>query len=352
MASLDYEKILTSLEKKEYQPVYYLFGEEGFFIDQITNKIATEALPEEERSFNQTIMYGSDVEVADIVMAARRFPMMAEKQVIIVKEGQEVKGIAGEITEAQKNDKKENPLTLYINNPMPSTILVINYRKKKLDKRTKFYKTLTKNGIVLESKKLWERDLNVWIEKYINSKGYSIVDHAVQLLSTYLGNDLEKLVNELNKLAVILPPKSTITATHIQDNVGISKDYNAFELWSAIASKNRTKAHEIAFYFSKNIKDHHIAVTITVLFTSFTNLLRYHQFVEKRLPANTIGQNLNLNYYKQKEMAVAARNYSKARVVRIIGLLRHYDARSKGVMGDNSDIGELTKELVATILFY
>jgi len=352
MPLLTYEEIIAQIDKKQYQPVYYLFGEEGFFIDQITNRLAQEILTEDERSFNQTVMYGSDVQLADIVMAARRFPMMAEKQVIIVKEAQAVSGIMGETTESQRNEKKENPLTLYVQKPMPSTILIISCRNKKPDKRTKFYKALSDSGVLMESKKLYEKELNIWIEKYIRSKGFSIVDQAVRLLSTYLGNDLEKLVNELNKLAVILPAGATITATHIEDNVGISKDYNAFELWTAIATKNRTKAHEIAFYFSKNTKDHHIALTITVLFNNFINVMRYHQYKEQRIPPQQIGQRLGLNYYRMKEMDAAGANYSKAHVVRIINMLRNYDARSKGVMGENVDIGELTKELIATILFY
>lgn len=352
MAEQTFEEIISDISNKKFHPVYFLYGEEGFFIDQVTEKIANEALPEAERSFNQNIMYGGDVELADIVMAARRFPMMAEKQLIIVKEGQEVSGIAGEVNASQKAEKKENPLTVYLQNPVESTILVINYRKKKIDKRTRFYKALKNNATVLESKKLYDKKLNAWIETYIKSRGFGIVDQAVQLLSTYLGNDLEKLVNELNKLAVVLPAKSTITATHIEDNVGISKDYNPFELWNAIAIKNATKAHEIAFYFSKNTKDHHISVTITVLFNNFVNLLKFHQLNEKRVPRNTIQQKLALNYFQMKDLQNAARNYSKARAVRVIGLLRHFDARSKGVLGDNADVGELTKELVATILYY
>lgn len=352
MPEKTFEEISADIKQKNFHPVYFLYGEEGFFIDQLTEAISSSALPEEERSFNQTILYGGDVELADVVMAARRFPMMAEKQVIIVKEGQEITGIAGELNESQKADNKENPLTVYLQNPVESTILVINYRKGKLDKRTRFYKSLKSKGVILESKKLYDKKLNGWIEKFIKSKGFDIVDQAVQLLATYLGNDLDKLVNELNKLSVILPPKSTITATHIEQNVGISKDYNAFELWKAIATKNVTKAHEIAFYFSKNTKDHHIAITITVLFNNFVNLLKYHQLKEKGTPVSTISQVLHLNYYQQQDMQAAARNYQKSRVVRIISLLRHYDARSKGVLGENTDIGELTKELIATILYY
>lgn len=352
MPEKTFEEIISDIKQKTYQPVYFLYGDEGFFIDQITEEISNNVLPEEERSFNQTVLYGGDVELADVVMAARRFPMMAEKQVIIVKEGQEIAGIAGELKESQKAENKENPLTVYLQNPAATTILVINYRKNKLDKRTRFYKSLKKVGDIFESKKLYDKKLNGWIEKYIKSKGFDIVDQAVQLLATYLGNDLDKLVNELNKLAVILPPKSTITTTHIEKNVGISKDYNAFELWKAIATKNVTKAHEIAFYFSKNTKSHHITITITVLFINFVNLLKYHQLAEKGTPPNVISQKLKLNYYQQQDMQAAARNYKKSRAVRIISLLRNYDARSKGVMGENTDIGELTKELIATILYY
>lgn len=352
MPEQTFEEIIDDVNAKKFHAVYFLYGEEGYFLDRITEDIANKALPEEQRSFNQTVMYGADVELADVVMAARRFPMMAEKQVIIIKEGQEISGITGEISEAAKADKKENPLTVYLKNPVESTILVINYRKKKVDRRTKFYKTLKDNAIIFNAKKLYDKKLNAWIEKYIKSKGYDIVDQAVQLLATYLGNDLEKLVNELNKLAVILPQKSTITATHIEENVGISKDYNAFELWNAIAIKNVTKAHEIAFYFSKNIRDHHIAVTITVLFMNFTTLLKYFQYKEMRLPANEIQQKLGLNYFQMKDIQAAARNYSKARAVRIISLLRHFDARSKGVVGSAADVGDLTKELVAIILYY
>ncbi|PLX19884.1 MAG: DNA polymerase III subunit delta [Marinilabiliales bacterium] len=352
MPEKSFEDIISDIKQKNFSPVYYFYGDEGFFMDQLTEELSKNILPEEERSFNQTILYGGDVTLPDVVMAARRFPMMAEKQVIIVKEGQEISGIAGELKESEKAENKENPLTVYLEKPLESTILVINYRKSKLDKRTRFYKTLLKNGTVLESKKLYDKKLNAWIEKYIKSKGFDIVDQAVHLMAAYLGNDLDKLVNELNKLSVILPAKSTITATHIEKNVGISKDYNAFELWKAIATKNITKAHEIAFYFSKNTKDHHIAITITVLFNNFVTLLKYHQYAEKGTPPNAISQKLRLNYFMQQDMQAAYRNYQKSRVVRIISLLRHYDARSKGALGENTDTGELTKELIATILYY
>lgn len=347
MPVLTFDEILKQIDNKQFAPIYYLFGEETYFIDEITNRLTNSILPEAEREFNQSILYGADIQLSDVIMAARRFPMMAEKQVVVVKEAHEVKGING----LGDLNGKDNLLSLYVENPMDSTVLIINYRTRKLDKRLKFYKLLLKNAVIFESKKLYERDLNAWINKYVNSKGFSIVDNAVQLMGTYLGNDLEKLVNELNKLSVILPSKTTITATHIEENVGISKDYNVFELWDALATKNIAKANQIAFYFSKNTRDHNLIVTISVLFDNFIKLLTLHNLLDKHVDQKNASMQLHLNYFQMKTMQIALRNYPKVKIVKIVSVLRQYDAASKGVDVGNNDTGELTRELISTLLY-
>jgi DNA polymerase-3 subunit delta len=331
---MKYEEIIDELKKKIYKPIYFLSGEEPYFIDKITDFIAEHVLSESEKSFNQTILYGKDLKVEDVDNAARRFPMMSNHQVIIVKEAQNLKNI-------------EN-LVYYAENPLKSTILVINYKYKTLDKRKKIYKAVEKNGILLETKKLYDNQVPDWISGYLRSDNYKIEPVASLLLVEFLGNDLSKISNELDKLKISLPSGSVISTKHIEDNIGISKDYSNFELQNAIRQKDVLKANRIALHFGQNQKDNPIVLTINSLFFFFSKVLVYHYLPNKE-PKNAASV-LKINPFFLKDYESSAKNYPKAKVVQIISLLREYDMKSKGYGNISADAGELLKELIYKII--
>jgi len=328
-----YEDIIKDLKNKQYKPIYFLYGDETYFIDIITDYIAENVLSESEKAFNQTILYGKDIQTEDIDSAARRFPMMAEHQVIIVKEAQNIKKIENLVYYAQK--------------PLNSTILVINYKYKKLDKRTKLYKTLGKDSVLFESKKLYDNKIPAWITSYLKNKKYSIDLIATNLLAEFLGNDLSKIANELNKLAISLPEGSKITPEIIEKNIGISKDYNNFELQNAIRQKDILKANRIINHFTSNPKDNPIVLTITSLYFFFSKVLAYH-FLKDKNPRN-VASVLKVNPYFVKDYEATARKYNRQKVLYIITLLREYDMKSKGYE-NNAAHGDLLKELIFKIL--
>ncbi len=331
---MKYEEIIDELKKKIYKPIYFLSGEEPYFIDKITDFIAEHVLSESEKSFNQTILYGKDLKVEDVDNAARRFPMMSNHQVIIVKEAQNLKNI-------------EN-LVYYAENPLKSTILVINYKYKTLDKRKKIYKAVEKNGILLETKKLYDNQVPDWISGYLRSDNYKIEPVASLLLVEFLGNDLSKISNELDKLKISLSSGSVISTKHIEDNIGISKDYSNFELQNAIRQKDVLKANRIALHFGQNQKDNPIVLTINSLFFFFSKVLVYHYLPNKE-PKNAASV-LKINPFFLKDYESSAKNYPKAKVVQIISLLREYDMKSKGYGNISADAGELLKELIYKII--
>lgn len=330
---MKFEDIITELKNKIYKPVYFLHGEEAYFIDVITDYIAKNALSESEKSFNQTILYGKDIQVEDIDNAARRFPMMAPYQVIIVKEAQNVKKI-------------EN-LVYYAENPLKSTILVINYKYKKLDKRLKLHKVLSKNAVLFESNKLYDNQIPAWINNYLKEKKYSIDLIASNLLSEFLGNDLSKIANELNKLAITLPEGTKITPEIIEKNIGISKDYNNFELQNAIKSKDILKANRIINYFADNPRDNPIVLTITSLYFFFAKVLTYHFLADKS--KGNVASQLKINPFFVKDYEDTARKYNKSKVLSVISILREYDLKSKGY-DNNASHGDLLKEMIFKIL--
>ncbi len=328
-----FEDIIKDLKNKQYKPIYFLYGDETYFIDIITDYIAENVLSESEKAFNQTILYGKDIQTEDIDSAARRFPMMAEHQVIIVKEAQNIKKIENLVYYAQK--------------PLNSTILVINYKYKKLDKRTKLYKTLGKDSVLFESKKLYDNKIPAWITSYLKNKKYSIDLIATNLLAEFLGNDLSKIANELNKLAISLPEGSKITPEIIEKNIGISKDYNNFELQNAIRQKDILKANRIINHFTSNPKDNPIVLTITSLYFFFSKVLAYH-FLKDKNPRN-VASVLKVNPYFVKDYEATARKYNRQKTLYIITLLREYDMKSKGYE-NNAAHGDLLKELIFKIL--
>lgn len=342
---MTFNDIMNDLKNRKFYPIYFLMGEEDFFIDEVTDYISKNVLKEEERDFNQTTVYGDDTTLPQIIIEARRFPMMAERQVLIVKEGQSVKGIDG----SDGDKDKESPWVSYSANPINTTLLVIVYRGKTIDKRKKFYKSLEKNGVILESKRLYESKMPEWILSYVKSKGYDIQTAAAQVLVSHLGTNLTKIVNGLAKLMTLLPKGTTINGQHIEDNIGISKDYNIFELNKAIGMRDTTKAFTIVAHFARNQKDNPIQVVVSQLFTYFMKILLVHTSY-RSMDKNALATALGVNAYFVGEYQDAARNYSKEKIEKIISYLRHYDAFSKGVNDAGSDNGELLKELISLIM--
>ena len=258
------KQLVTDIQQGNIKPIYFLMGDEPYYIDKISEYIENNILDEAEKGFNQMVLYGYDADIETIVSNAKRFPMMAERQVIIVKEAQEL-------------SRTIEKLTDYATNPQPSTVLVLNYKYKTIDKRKALYKAISKNGLVFESKPLYENKIPDWIRRVLQPKNYTIVPKASQMLVEFLGTDLSKISNELNKLQIILPEGTQITPEHIEQNIGVSKDYNNFELRKAIGERNELKAFKIANYFANNPKDNPFLVTVTLLFAFFSQLLQYLQ---------------------------------------------------------------------------
>lgn len=331
----DIKQLTADIKSRKLKPIYFLMGEEPYYIDKLSEFIEDNVLTEEERGFNQMILYGRDVTVEDIVSNAKRYPMMADYQVIIVKEAQDL----------SRNIEK---LADYAKQPQPTTILVMNYKYKTIDKRKTLYKTVQKVGVVYESKKLYENQVGEWIRRVLSSKDYTISPKAAQMLVEFLGTDLSKISNELDKLQLILPKGIQITPEHIEENIGISKDYNNFELRKAIGERNVVKAHKIINYFSENPKDNPMVVTVSLLFNFFSQLLHFHGLSDKS-PRN-VASALKINPYFVNEYVDAARNYPMKNVSTIVGVLRNFDVKSKGVGANAIPQGDLLKEMLVRIM--
>ncbi len=310
-------------------------GEEPYYIDKISEFIEETVLTEEERGFNQMVLYGRDVAVEDIVSNAKRFPMMAERQVVIVKEAQDL---------SRTFDKLDD----YAKNPQPSTVLVLCYKYKTVDKRKAVYKAINKTGVVFESKKLYDNQVPDWIKRVLSPKGYTITPKASQLLVEFLGTDLGKINNELEKLQIVLPKNTQITPEHIEENIGISKDYNNFELRKAIGAKDSVKAFKIVQYFADNPKDNPMVVTVALLFNFFSQLLQLHGMNDKN--PRSVASALRVNPYFVNEYLDAARNFPMRKVSQVVALLREFDVKSKGVNSNAVPQGDLLKELLVKIL--
>jgi DNA polymerase-3 subunit delta len=333
--AVTYEEIMSDLRNRIFKPVYFLAGEEPYYIDLITDYVQEKVLPEVEKSFNQIILYGDDTNIASIIDTARRFPMMSSHQVLIIKEAQSL--------------KKLDDLVFYLEKPLHSTILVFSYKYKSIDKRTKLYKTLESHGVYFESARIRDYLIPAWIERYLMGKGIKADPSASAMLTEYLGTDLHKIVNELDKLIITLPSgKPIITTTLIEKNIGISKDYNNFELQKAIGEKNILKANMIANYFGNNPKDNPITLSIASLFGFFSKLLIFHYLTDKS--KNNAAAVLKVNPFFVKDYENSASKYNVSKTVQIISLLRTYDMKSKGYSDPGTDPGDLLKELVFRIL--
>lgn len=326
------QKIVQAVQSGNPAPIYLLHGPEPFYIDMISSVIEKELLSEEEKGFNQVVLYGRDVQIADLVAQAKRYPMMAPRQVIIVKEAQDL-------------IRTIDQLAPYAENPQPTTVLVLNYKYKKMDSRKKLVKAIKENGVVFESKKLYDNQLPEWIRQVLALKGYSIVPKAAQMLVEFLGNDLSKIDNELNKLMLLIPEGEAITPLLVERNIGISKDFNNFELQAAIAGRDEKKAFGIVHYFGQNPKNHPILMTTAILYGFFTKLMKYHALIDKSKASQALG----MSNYNVRQYRLAAGNYPMKKVSQVIGSIRSIDMKAKGVDYQGSH-AELFKELLLNIM--
>ena len=332
---MTHEQILADLKSKKYNTVYFLAGEETYYIDLLSDYIEDNILDEAEKGFNQTVMYGRDVEVGALISAAKQFPMMSENTVIIVKEAQDL--------------KKIEELKAYVDNPLVSTVLVLCYRGKKIDKRKALYKSIHKNGLYFESNKLYETKIPEWIKAYLRAKEYTIGDKASAMLTEFLGTDLSKIAGELNKLCILVPRGTEINAKLVEENIGISKDYNNFELQNAVMNKDVLKANRIIKYFESNPRNNPIVVTLSVLYTLFSKVLVFHSLKDKNPQA--VAKSLGVNPYFVKDYQKAAQAYNLKYAVRALDLLREADMKSKGYNNPSTSQADLLKELIYKLCY-
>jgi len=332
---MTFEQIASDIKNRKFSPIYLFMGDEPYYIDELTNSLIGSVLPEDERDFNQHILYGMETDVASVITLARSFPMMSEYQLIVIKEAQ--------------NLSKIEDLEIYTKNPLNTTILVLNYKNGTLDKRKKLSASIEKNGVILESKKIPEYKMPAFIASYIQSKGLSTDQKSAQMLSDYLGNDLSKLTNEIAKLLIAIPQgQKQITAELIEENIGISKDFNNYELLKAVIDKNVFKTNQIADYFEKNPKNNPMIVTLVVLFNFFSNLMICYW--AKNKTEQGIAAELGFrNTFQAKDYVIALRNYNAFKCMEVISLLRVYDGKCKGVNNISTSAGELLKELLYKI---
>jgi len=328
--------IISDIKKRNFKPIYFLYGNEPYFIDQISDLIENTVLNESEKGFNQMVLYGRDVSIDEIVSNAKRFPMMAEHQVIIIKE-------------AQHLARTIHQLDTYIDQVQTTTILVFNYKYKSPDKRKTVFKKMAKIGVLFESKPLYENQVPAWISNFVKDKGYQIAPKASVMLVEFLGTELSKITNELNKLFILLPKESMITPEAIEENIGISKDFNNFELRKAIGSKNIVKANQIINYFAQNPKNNPTVMTISLLNSFFTQLLQYHALPNKS-NSKAVASALRVNPFFVSDYTTAGANYPMRKVSQIIGYLRDADIKSKGVGARDLSQGDLLKELLFKIM--
>lgn len=333
---MEISQILKDIDNKIFHPIYLLSGEEPYYIDLIADYIADNALSEEEQGFNQTIVYGKDSEVLSIVQLAKRFPMMSNHQVVIIKEAQDLKDV--------------ELLHHYAENPLKSTILVVCYKYKSFPKSSKFYKLVKQSGFIFDSPLVPDYKITAWIQNHVKERGYKIQDETSILLGEYLGTNLHKIVNELEKLTLVLPQGSTITNADIEKYIGISNDYNSYALANAFAEKDVLRVYKILKSFAANPKANPAIVTIISLYSFFRKLLLLYYLGGKSDIEVSQATGIPSNAFVIKKHKAAQRKYSAQKLVYIISLLREYDMKLKGVDANQIDEGELMKELAYKIL--
>ncbi|HNV50280.1 MAG TPA: DNA polymerase III subunit delta [Bacteroidales bacterium] len=334
---MSYEQIIGDINRKIFYPIYFLTGEEPHFIDKISKLIETTVLSEDEKEFNQIIVYGRDILPNQIIQMAREYPVFGNYRVIIVREAQDIKQI-----------EKDKLLLAYLEKPVPTTLLVFDYKYKKVDGRTSFVQLLKKNGVFFESKKLYDNQVPKWIEGTIRGMGYQINPQAMMLLSENLGTDLSKIENELKKLVINIDKNTEITPDIVEKNIGISKDFNIFELQKALGERNIYKANQIINFFASNPKDNSVVFVIVMLFNYFKRLLIYHTLKDKS--DKNVASKFGINPYFVREIRIASSRYNIAKLRSIISILREYDQKAKGVETAPIEDGELMKEMIYKIL--
>jgi len=332
---MEFDLILDQLRKKIYHPVYFLCGEEPYYIDVISDYIEKNVLSEAEKGFDQLVFYGKDTEVVTVLEAARRFPMMAARQVIIVKEAQSCTNLES--------------LVKYMNFPSPATLLVVNYKYGKPDGRTDVAREISKKSVFLESKKLKEYQIPSWVGELVKSRGYNITPQASQMLIDFLGNDLSKIANELDKMFIILSPGSRISPEDVEKNIGISREYKVFELTDALGACYVLKANRIISYSAMNPKALPINVVINNVFNYFSKIFKIH-FLNDKSEQN-LKDKLGIHPFFAKGYLNALRRYNKTKVFEIMGIIREYDMKSKGVESTSAvEASDLLKEMIYKIL--
>jgi len=334
-----YSQLTKDLQNKIFAPIYLIYGDEPFYIDEIADNLTENVLDETEKQFNQFVVYGRDTNVATLINSCKQFPMIGSKQLIVLREGQDM------------DLKKEENLSIllsYIAKPQPSTVFVFCHKYKAPS--AKILKAFEKSPLaeIFESKKKYENELPVWISTQVNVKGYKISEKAVSMILEFLGNDLEKIMNELGKLYINHPKEKTITEDIVEQYIGISKDYNIFELLNALAFRDTLKTNRIIIHFANNPKDNPIFKTLPMLFTFFNKLLIAHSLTDKS--ESNISAKLKLNYFSKKDYMKALQNYPLAKVVAIIGWIRECNTKALGIENNSTNQGDLLRDLAFKIL--
>ncbi|MEG1617671.1 MAG: DNA polymerase III subunit delta [Bacteroidales bacterium] len=326
------QQIIADIKKRKFLPIYFLMGDEPYYIDKITDALLENVLDETEKDFNLTVLYGGEVEISTVISQARRYPMMSEYQLVILKEAQQI-------------DHLEQ-LELYTKQPLASTILVINYKHKSFDSRKKVMKDIASMGVVYESKKLYDDKIPAFVQNYLSGKGLAIEAKAAMMVSDSIGADLNRLCGELDKLAITMEPGQTrVTSEMVEKNIGISKEFNNFELLKAVINRDVYKANQIQSYFARNPKANPLVVTLTVLYNFFSNLMLVYYCQDKSQEGIAAELKLKGTYFV-RDYLVAAKVYNAFKTMEIISLLRHYDAKSKGFQSTGVPDSELLKELL------
>lgn len=332
------ELIFKNIKNKEFLPIYFFHGEEAYYIDIAVKALENDVLTEDEKAFNQTVVYGKDTNYNEILALAKQYPMMGDKQLIIVKEAQDLK----------LNEEETKILEKYVENPVESTILVFAHKHKKVDSRKKVFKTLDKGKMLFHSESVKDYNLAKWIDDEARNLQIKLAPGISQLLADYLGNDLSRIANELNKMKLVLKDGEVLDGKLVETHIGISKEFNVFELQKALGKKDANTAFKIAYYMGKNPKTNPIVMTIGNLYNFFSNVVLYHTVSHQSPP--TIASELGINPYFVKDYAEAARLYPLKFATRIISVLREIDLKSKGLGAVNMDEGELLKEMVYKII--
>ena len=333
---MNFKEIIKSIENRTFLPIYFLNGENSYFIDKITDKILDSALQESEKDFNQTILYGKDANIDSIIDISKRYPVMASHQLVIVKEAQHLSRSLGQLEQ-------------YFKNPVPTTILVFCYKGKKIDKRKSVGKLLSKSNFLFDLELVKDYQLPDWILNCAKINNLAIDPQAIVLLSEFLGNDLSEIEKNIQKLKLLTKDSQVVDADMVQKHIGFSKDYNLFELTDAIAAMNIQKAGFIAYHFGKNSKNHPIVVTIGHLYGFFTKLMKFH-FYKDNMGDSQLAGKIGVHPFFLKQYKQASKFYSKSKLAKILSQLRHYDLMSKGVFAQNTSHEEILKEMIFKIM--